>query len=66
MNSALFFFQRNSTPSSSVFETFSRRLCRAFQSIDVPLGLDAQLAPSSLTAWKISAVWRTVLAGMQA
>ena len=65
-NSTLFLFQRNWTPSSSVFETFVRRSWSAFQSIEVPLALMPSSAPSALTAWKISAVCSTVLAGMQA
>ena len=62
----MFLFQRNSTPSSSVLETFVRRSCSAFQSIEVLPALMPSSAPSALTAWKTSAVWSTVFAGMQA
>ena len=65
-NSALFLFQRNWTPSSRVLETFVAALLKC---LPVDRGLPALMpssAPSSLTEWKISAVWRTVFAGMQA
>ena len=65
-NSTLFLFQRNWTPSSSVFETFVRRSWSAFQSMEVPFDLMPRSAPSSVTVAKISAVCSTVLAGMQA
>ena len=64
--STLFFFHSICTPSERVLETVSRRFCTAGQSIETPLALMPRSAPSSETVAKTSAVWSTVLAGMQA
>ena len=66
MKSTLF-FQSIATPRSNVIlETFSRRVCTAFQSIETPFDLTPRSAPSSVTSANTSAVCRTVFAGMQA
>jgi hypothetical protein len=63
--STLFFFQSISTPSERVFETLARRSWRACQSTVAFSTLTPSSAPLT-AAWKRSAEWRIVFAGMQA
>ena len=63
--STLFLSQSIFTPLASVSETSARRAPSAFQSTLTPSALTPSSAP--FIAWSYSsALWSTVLAGMQA